>query len=126
MKGDAYLEQRDDLFELIRTNLQRISESPLPVVAKIDAINKIIMSKFSFYFPNMPFPDIVLKQIETGVVFELRAWLTLNKSGTCAFMFIPRKQGGLGILQPMTMYYAKRVSFLLSVLNSQGVSSRRR
>ena len=33
-------------------------------------------------------------------------------------MFTPRKQTRLGILKPSTMYHAKRISFLLSVLNS--------
>ena len=118
MNGDAWLKQRDDLLSKFRTNLQRLSESPLPVAAKIDAINKIIMSKFNFYFCNMFFPDKLLMQIESEIVSEVRYWLTLNKSSTRAFMFIPHKYGGLGILKPSTMYYAKRVSFLLSVLNS--------
>ena len=39
-------------------------------------------------------------------------------------MFLPRKLGGLGILKPSTVYYAKRVSFLLSVLNSDDMQVR--
>ena len=33
-------------------------------------------------------------------------------------MFTPKKLGGLGILKPSTMYEAKKISFIISVLNS--------
>ena len=118
MDGNAYIEQRNELMTQFRTNLRRIAESPLPVGAEIVAINTVLMSKLSFYFANMNFPDNLLHDIESAIVTEVRYWLTLNNSSTRSFMFLPRKFGGLGILKPSTIYYARRVSFLLSVLNS--------
>ena len=118
MNGDAYLEQRNGLITQFHTNMQRISQSPLPIAAKIEAINTILISKLSFYFANMHFPDNILYQIESCIVYEVRQWLALNNSSTRSCMFLPRKHGGLGILKASTLYYAKRVSFLLSVLNS--------
>ena len=124
MDGNGYVEQRNELMTQCYANLRKISESPLPVSAKIEAINTILMSKISFYFSNMHFPDILLHNLESAIVYEVRSWLTLNNSSTRSFMFLPRKLGGLGILKPSTVYYAKRVSFMLSVLNSDDLQVR--
>ena len=39
-------------------------------------------------------------------------------------MFIPRKFGGLGVINPTTTYIAKTISFLLSTLNSDDPQTR--
>jgi len=59
-----------------------------------------------------------LKTLEDNIVKCIRNWFGLNKSSNRDIMFIPRKRGGLGIMNPTSVYIAKKISFLLSVLNS--------
>ena len=59
--------------------------------------------------------------LETCIVDNVRDWLDLNRSTTRSFMFTKKSAGGLGILHPRTQYYACRLAFFLSVLNSDDV-----
>lgn len=98
--------------------MNKIDVSPLPVNKKIEALNVIASSKLNFYFANMMFTEKTLKSLEDAIVTFARQQLKFNTSSTRAQVFCPRKSGGLGLLKPSTMYHAKRVSFLLSMLNS--------
>ena len=118
MNGSAYRSQLDDITYNFENNPQKISSSPLPIAAKLEAVNAILISKLNFYFCNIQFTEKLLKLFENKIVQEVRHWLALNNSCTRAFMFLPRCQGGLGLVKPATMYHAKHVTFLLSLLNS--------
>ena len=72
----------------------------------------------------MSFPEYVLKEIEDLIVDSIRSWFDLNTSSTRSFMFTPKCHGGLGIPRPHALYYASRLSFILSVLNSDDVCVR--
>ena len=98
----------------------------IPVAAKIQAVNTMAPSRLHFYFPNMHFTEKVLDKLEDVIVSCVRSWCGLNNSSTRAFMFSPRSQGGLGLLRPLIMYYAKKLSFYLSILNSDGTQTRER
>ena len=76
------------------------------------------VSPLLFYFPNMLFTEKQLFELETCIVDNIREWLDMNKSTTRSFMFVNKQAGGLGILHPRTHYYACRLAFFLSVLNS--------
>ena len=76
------------------------------------------MSELMFYFSNITFSEKRLQDMESLIVNVVRQWLRLNKSSTRAFMFTPKILGGLGILKPSTMYKTKKISFIISVLNS--------
>ena len=99
-------------------NLKYISDSPSLVGAKIEAINTILMAKLMFYFSNITFSEKRLQDMGSLIVNAVYQWLRLNKSSTGAFMFTPKKHRGLGILKPSTMYKAKKIAFIISVLNS--------
>ena len=116
--GSGENEQLQNIDEFFKDNLKYISDSPLPVGAKIEAINTILMPKLMFYFSNITFSEKRLQDMESLIVNAVRQWLRLNKSSTRAFMFTSKKHGGLGILKPSTMYKAKKISFIISVLNS--------
>ena len=90
----------------------------LPIVAKVGAINMMVMSKFNFFLCNLTIPIASLKSLEDNIVKYIRNWFGLNKSSNRDIMFIPKKLGGLGIMDPTSIYIAKKISFLLSVLNS--------
>ena len=85
---------------------------------KLTMINSMCISPLLFYFSNMIFTEKQLCTIETYVVDNVRDWLDLNKSTTRSFMFVNKEAGGLGIMHPRTQYYACRLAFFLSVLNS--------
>ena len=72
-------------------------------------------------FPNMPFLECVLKEIDDLLVDAIRSRFDTNKSSTRSFMFTPRCKGGLGIPLPHAMYYVSRLSFILNVTNSDDV-----
>ena len=84
----------------------------------------MVMSKFNFYLCNLSIPIASLKRLEDNIVKHVRNWLSLNKSSNRDIMFIPKRRGGLGILDPIATYIAKKISFLLSVLNSDDPQTR--
>jgi len=118
LDGSAAKQQLEEIKEEMKTTLEKIERSPLPVNKKIEAINIMASTKMNFFYENIQFTEKLLQEIEDMIVGFVRDQLKLNTSSTRAQIFTPRKQGGLGVLRPCTMYHAKRVSFLLSVLNS--------
>ena len=98
--------------------MNNIDDAPLPAPAKLQAINSMAMSKLIFYFPIMHFTEKILEYVETRIVASVRSSLKLNKSSTRSFMFLSKKEGGLGILNPQTLYHAKRLAFAIKCLNS--------
>ena len=109
--------QMKGLITEFEEKINKIDNSPLPVSAKLNAVNIICMSQMNFYFCNLVFTEKVLKQMEDMVVRKVRQWMDLNNSSTRCFMFLPRRKGGLGLIKPATMYQSKKVSFMLAVLN---------
>ena len=107
---------------------------PLPVAAKLQVIGVMATPKLHFYFPNIIFSDSVLDSIEESIVIHVRSWLRLNESSARSFMFSPRREGGggggreggagLGLFHPRSMYYAKKLSFMLSALHSDDEQTR--
>ena len=124
MDGDGDLGQIKDLVGEFENKLNKIDQSPLPVSAKLNAINIICMSQLNFYFCNLTFTEKVLKQLEDMIVEKIRNWMDLNKSSTRSVMFIPQKKGGLGVLKPTISYHSKKVSFMISVLNNDDTQVR--
>ena len=122
--GSGENEQLQNIDEFFKDNLKYISDSLLSVGAKIEVINTILMSKLMFYFSNITFSEKRLQDMESLIVIAVRQWLRLNKSLTGAFMFTPKKLGGVGTLKPSTMYKAKKISFIISVLNSDNQNVR--
>ena len=107
------------------TSLEKIDTSPLPVAAKLQAINIMATSKLNFYYPNMTFSEKTFDKIENTIVSYIRHWLELNSSSNRAFMFTPRSKGGLGMISPRSTYHAKKLSFYLDLLNSTDTQTRR-
>ena len=118
MSGTAGKHQVESLLVEFSQNLEKINASPLPIGAKLQSVNTILLSKLGFYFSNLNFAEKQLKDVENQIVRNVRDWLALNNSSTRSFMFLPRKEGGLGLLKPSSIYHAKKLSFLISCLNS--------
>ena len=119
MSRTAWDQQVNSAMEYCQDMLQRIDKSPLPIFAKCKAVNMIVMSKLQFYFSNTHFTVKSLLDLENLLVRLVREWFSLNTSATHSFMFVPKCNVGLGLRNPTTLYNSKRVSFLLSVLNSK-------
>lgn len=98
--------------------LDKIDLSLLPTSAKLQAINTMGISKLNFYFSNIFFTEKLLDKLESEISQCVRHWLNLGPSTSRSFIFAPKSDGGLGIICPQIMYYSKRLSFHLSVLNS--------
>jgi hypothetical protein len=116
--------QVDGIVSDFNATMAKIDLAPLAVAAKLQAVNVMATSKLHFYFPDITLTDKVLDTIEDTIVHHVRSWLDLNKSSTRSFMFSPRSEGGLGLFHPRSMYYAKKLSFMLSVLNSDDEQTR--
>ena len=86
----AEKEQITVIISQFKETLNKINECPLPNSGKIQALNIMCMSKLNFYFPNMSFPEYVLKEIEDLIVDSIRSWFDLNTSSTRSFMFTPK------------------------------------
>ena len=117
-------QQLQEIINHFTDTVQKIDTCPLPVNKKIEAINIMAISQLNFYFPNMQISEKALKTMEDKIVDCIRGNLKLNTSSTRAHIFTPRREGGLGVIKPSTMYHAKRISFLLSVLNSDDIPVR--
>ena len=124
ISNTAEKEQIKDIMSKFKDTLAKINACLLPNSAKVQAINVMCISRLNFYFPNMSFPECVLQECEDMLVDAIRSWFDLNKSSTRSFMFTPKCKGGLGIPQPHALYYASRLSFILSVLNSDDLCVR--
>ena len=121
---NAKTEQTTKLIvEFIKT-LDNIDTSLLPTSAKLEAINTMCMSKLNFYFPNLIFTEKELTYLEDEIVSYARHWLGLNNSLTRCYFFTPKAKGGLGLLNPRVIYYAKHLQFYLDVLNNDDLSVR--
>ena len=118
IRMDNICTQTCDLITEFSTMLHKIDISLLPTSAKLEAINVLCMSRLSFSFPNLIYLEKQLSEIEDNIIDYARHWLSLNNSSTRAFFFTPRSRGGLGLINPKVMYYAKHLSFRLEVLNS--------
>ena len=119
---DAKSEQTASLISDFLKTLDNIDTSLLPTSAKLEAINTMCMSKLNFYFPNLTFTEKELSDLEDEIVSYARHWLALNNSSTRSYFFCPRSKGGLGILHPRVLYYAKHLQFYLDVLNNDDVA----
>ena len=80
-------EQLQNTDEFFKDNLKYISDSLLPVGAKIEVINTILMSKLMFYFGDITFSKKRLQDMGSLIVNAVRQWLRLNQSLTEAFSF---------------------------------------
>ena len=64
----------------------------------------------------LPLPK--LKYYENLIVNRVRKWLGLGTNANWKFMFVARSKGGLGLRNPTNMYIAKKISFMVEMLNS--------
>lgn len=124
LDGKSNQTQLNEIMDSLIQILDKINASELPIVSKVEAINMMVMSKFNFYLCNMSIPVTTLKKLEDNIVKHVRNWFGLNKSSNRDIMFLSRKHGGLGIMDPTSVYIAKKISFLLSVLNSDDAQVR--
>ncbi|KAJ8037044.1 Retrovirus-related Pol polyprotein from type-2 retrotransposable element R2DM [Holothuria leucospilota] len=118
LDGKASEAQLSSIAIEFHNTLRKINECPLPVSAKIQAVNDMAISKLNFYFSNITFPVKTLANMEDNIVKYIREWFHLNKSSNRDIIFLPSSKGGLGVLSPSSMYVSKKLSFLLQALNS--------
>ena len=116
--------QCDNLIKTFKETMIKIGHSPTPVSIKLKMINSICVSPLLFFFPNMTFTEKQLLDLETYIVDSVRDWFDFNRSTTRSFIFADKSSGGLGILHPRTQYYALRLAFFLSALNSDDMCTR--
>ena len=124
LDGKSNQSQVTDIFTSLSQILDKIDSSVLHIVAKLEAINIMFMSKLNFYLSNVTMSLSQLTVLEDEIVKFIRSWFGLNNSSNRDIMFIPRKFGGLGVINPTTTYIAKKISFLLSTLNSDDPQTR--
>ena len=56
------------------------NQAPLPIVAKLQAVNDMAVSKLNFYFSNLSFPVKTMSTMEDGILKYVCEWMHLNKS----------------------------------------------
>ena len=104
--NSTWEEQIRLLDETFTTRLEEIDKSPLPVIAKIEAINIMICAALESKFCNASIPIQKLKWYEDEIVRHVRKWLGMNNNANRKFMFVAKSQGGLGLRNPLNMYIA--------------------
>lgn len=106
------------LDEIFSTRLEAINKAPLPISAKIEAINVMICSALESKFCNTNIPMQKLKWYEDEIVSRVRKWLGLSTNANRKFMFVTKNNGGLGLRNPTNMYIARKISFMVEMLNN--------
>ena len=89
---------------------KKINASMLPIVAKVEAINMMVMSKFNFFLCNLTIPIVSLKSLEDNIVKYIRNWFGLNKSSNISCSFL-RNSGVLVSWIPRLFTLPKRFLF---------------
>ena len=97
--------QVHDLICKFVNTLSKVNNSQLPSSAKLEAINTMCISLLNFLMPNLLLLEKDLAYLENQIVDGVRLALSLNQSTTSCYFFIPKSQGGLGILSPKLLYY---------------------
>ena len=116
--NSTWEEQMHLLDETFITRLEAIDKAPLPITAKIEAINIMICSVLESKICNTCLPLQKLKYYEDLIVNRVRKWLGLGTNANRKFMFVARSKGGLGLRNPTNMYIARKISFMVEMLNS--------
>ena len=116
--NSTWEEQIHLLDENFITRLEAIDKAPLPITAKIEAISVMICSVIESKICNTCLPLQKLKYYEDLIVNRVRKWLGLGTNANRKFMFVARSKGGLGLRNPTNMYIARKISFVVEMLNS--------
>ena len=111
MSGTAWDQQVNSAMEYCQDMLQKIYKSPLPIFAKCEAVNIIVISKLQFYFSNTHFTVKSLLDLENSLVRLVHEWFSLNTSAARSFMFVPKCNGGLGLRNPTILYNSNELAF---------------
>ena len=119
---DMCTTQVHDLICKFVNTLSKVNNSQLPSSAKLEAINTMCISLLNFPMPNLLFLEKDLAYLENQIVDGVRLALSLNQSTTSCYFFIPKSQGGLGILSPKLLYYTSHLCFYLNCLNSNDIN----
>ena len=98
MSRTAWDQQVNSAMEYCQDMLQK--KSPLPIFAKCEAVNIIVMSKLQFYFGNTHFTVKSLLDLEISLVRLVREWFSLNTSATWELHVRPKMQRRTGLEKP--------------------------
>ena len=122
--SSLWKEQADKIRTRFKSQLKRVDNSDLPVQCKIEYLNTVIIPSMEASMCNTSIPLTMLDDWAQDIKNNVRQWLGQATNSNNSYFFVPRKYGGLGIRHPRIIYLAKRVSFALSVLNSDDVQVR--
>ena len=111
LDGKSNQSQVTDIFTSLSQILDKIDSSVLPIVAKLEVINIMVMSRLNFYLINVTMSLSQLTVLEDEIVKFIRSWFGLNNSSNRDIMFIPGKFGGLGVIIPLPHTLLKRCRF---------------
>ena len=102
----------------IETQQQKIDESPLPLLMKLDGIRQIAISKVQHFFANVHISRKVLQDLNNRTVKTVRRWFGMNSHTTRDVIHHSRREGGLGVPDFEWTYFSTRLSHLLCMLNN--------
>ena len=94
------------------------SDETLPITAKIEAINVMICSVLESKICKTCLPLQKLKYYADLFVNRVRKVLGLGTNANRKCMFVAKSKGGLGLRNPTNMYIARKISFMVEMLNS--------
>ena len=69
------------------------------------------------FLSNTRFQDNVITDVDNFLTDKVRSLFMLNKSTTRDVIFLSRSHGGIGVKLFLSVYYCKRVSFIVKMLN---------
>ena len=118
LKGED-TEQITEFVGKYKLLVDQIKACELPLVLKCSAFNNFALAKILHHFYNTRLSEIILHEMNNHLVGTIRELFGFYKSTSRLIIFIPRLNGGLGIINLSDLYYTTRISFLIKMLNHE-------
>ena len=117
-------EQVEELTTEFLRRLHLVDLSPLPVLMKLQAVREVALAKIQHLFANVHLPLKALREMTDKTVQLVRKWVGLNTHSTRSIIFLPCREGGLGVPNVEWTYTATRLAHLHHMLNNDDVTVR--
>ena len=100
-----------------KSNVDKICACNLPITLKCSAINNLALAQILHHFYNTRLEEQEIEDLDKYVTTKIRQLLGIYSSTTDLIIYLPRKNGGIGIKRISDVYRSTRIAFLIKMIN---------
>ncbi|CAL1672367.1 unnamed protein product [Lasius platythorax] len=105
----------------IQDLIDRVKTLPIKPMQKLTLLRTYLLPRFTYGLVTCPPPKETLRNIDSTIRSGVKRILHLHESTNSAFMYTPRKQGGLGLLETYPMVYLAALRNETKAANSDDI-----